>query len=76
MLKTFNLIIYFRISEPVKSKWGYHIIKVENVKVATLEESKESIVTTLENEQKSTLYYDSIKQWEKDYNVKKYENRL
>jgi len=64
------------ISEPVKSKYGYHIIKVENVKVATLEESKESIVTTLENEQKSTLYYDSIKQWEKDYNVKKYENRL
>ena len=64
------------ISEPIKSNYGYHIIKVENVKVATLEESKESIVTTLENEQKSTLYYDSIKQWEKDYKVKKYENRL
>lgn len=64
------------ITDPVKSQHGYHIIKVENVKTSTLDESKDTIKTTLENEEKNTIYNDNIDKWEKEYKVKKYENRL
>lgn len=64
------------VSEPVKSTYGYHIIKVTDIKQKTLDESKDSIKTTLENEKKNEIYTSSIEQWKKDYNVKTYENRL
>ena len=64
------------ISEPVKSDYGYHIIKVTDIKQKTLDEAKDSIKTTLEDEKKSEIYTSSIEQWKKDYKVKTYENRL
>ncbi|WP_195265940.1 peptidylprolyl isomerase [Clostridium sp. 1001275B_160808_H3] len=64
------------ISEPVKSQFGYHIIKVTDVKQGTFDESKDSIKTTLENEKKNEIYSNSIEQWKKDYNVKTYEDKL
>ncbi|WP_300386404.1 peptidylprolyl isomerase [Clostridium sp.] len=64
------------ISEPVKSSYGYHIIKVTDYKEENLESSKESIKTTLENQKKNDLYNEKIEQWKKDYNVKTYEDKL
>lgn len=64
------------ISELVKSSYGYHIIKVTDYKERTLDESKDSIKTTLENQKKNELYTSTIEQWKKDYKVKTYENRL
>lgn len=64
------------ISEPIKSQFGYHIIKATNVKVDTLEEAKDSIKTTLENQKKNDLYNSSIEQWKSDYKVKTYEDKL
>ena len=64
------------ISELVKSNYGYHIIKVTDIKQKTFDESKDSIKASLENEKKNELYTSSIEQWKKDYKVKTYENRL
>ncbi len=64
------------ISDLVKSTYGYHIIKVTDIKQKTLDESKDSIKSTLENEKKNEIYTSSIEQWKKDYKVKTYENRL
>lgn len=64
------------ISEPIKSDYGYHIIKVTDYKEKNLEESKESIKSTLENQKKNELYTSTIEQWKKDYKVKTYEDRL
>ncbi|GAA0085991.1 peptidylprolyl isomerase [Clostridium sp. MB05] len=64
------------ISEPVKSKFGYHIIKATDVKQKTFDESKDSIKTTLENQKKNEVYKDSLEQWKKDYKVKTYEDKL
>ncbi|VYT98298.1 peptidylprolyl isomerase [Clostridium tertium] len=64
------------ISDLVKSTYGYHIIKVTDYKEKTLDEAKESIKTTLENEKKNELYESSVEQWKKDFKVKTYENRL
>lgn len=64
------------ISEPVKSSFGYHIIKVTDVKQKTLDESKDTIKNTLENDKKNEAYTTSIEQWKKDYKVKTYEKRL
>lgn len=64
------------ISEPVKSQFGYHIIRATNVKQGTFDEVKDSIKTTLENEKKNEIYTTSMEQWKKDYNVKTYEDRL
>ena len=64
------------ISEPVKSSYGYHIIKVTDYKEKTLDESKDSIKTSLENKKKNDLYTEKVEQWKKDYKVKIYEDRL
>lgn len=64
------------ISEPVKSQFGYHIIKATNVKSKTFEESKDSIKTTLENQKKNEIYKSSIEQWKTDYKIKTYEDKL
>lgn len=64
------------ISEPVKSQFGYHIIRATKVKQGTFDEVKDSIKTTLENQKKNEIYSSSIEQWKKDYNVKIYEDRL
>ncbi len=64
------------ISEPVQSTYGYHIIKVTDIKQETFDEAKDSIKTTLETEKKNEIYATSIEEWKKEYKVKTYENRL
>ena len=64
------------ISEPVKSDYGYHIIKVTDIKQESLDDAKEDIKTTLEDEKKDEIYDSSIEQWKEEYKVKTYENRL
>ncbi len=64
------------ISEPVKSTYGYHIIKVTDIKQETLDEAKDKIKTTLESEKQNEAYTNAIEQWKNDYGVKTYEDRL
>lgn len=64
------------ISDLVKSSYGYHIIKITDYKEKSLDEVKESIKTTLENEKKNEIYTSTIEQWKKDFKVKTYEKRL
>lgn len=68
------------ISAPIKSSFGYHIVKVEGVqteeKVTPLDEVKESIKSTLLSEKQEETYNSTLEQWKKDLNVKLYKNRL
>ena len=68
------------VSEPVKSSFGYHIIEATNVAETTPkefnDELKAQIKTTLENEEKKSIYETQLDSLEKEYKVKTYENRL
>lgn len=68
------------VSAPIKSSFGYHIVKVEGVqseeKVTPLDEVKESIKSTLLSEKQEETYNSTLEQWKKDLNVKLYKNRL
>ena len=68
------------ISAPVKSSFGYHIIKVEGVQAedttTPLDEVKDSIKSTLETDKKKEVYNSTLEQWKKDLKDKTYENRL
>lgn len=68
------------VSAPVKSSFGYHIIKVEGVqaesKVTPLDDVKESIKSTLLSQKQEEVYNTTLEQWKKDLNVKLYEDKL
>lgn len=68
------------VSAPVKSSFGYHIIKVEGVqaeeKVTPLDDVKDSIKATLLSEKQQETYDSTLEQWKKELNVKLYEDRL
>ena len=64
------------ISEPIKSDYGYHIIKVTDIKQETLDEAKDKIKTTLESQKQNEALTNAIEQWKTDYGVKTYEDRL
>ena len=68
------------VSEPIKSSFGYHIIEAKNVTETTPkefnDEVKAQIKTTLEDEEKNSIYENQIASLEKEYKVKLYENRL
>ncbi len=68
------------VSAPVKSSFGYHIIKVEGVqteeKVTPLDDVKDTIKSTLLSEKQEETYNSTLEQWKKDLNVKLYEDRL
>lgn len=64
------------ISAPVKSQFGYHIIKYKDAKVTAFDEVKDTIKTELEGEQKSEVYDAKLEEWNKELKVKIYEDRL
>ncbi|MDU4884052.1 peptidylprolyl isomerase [uncultured Clostridium sp.] len=68
------------VSAPVKSSFGYHIIKVEGIqteeKVTSLDEVKDTIKSTLLSEKQQETYDSTLEEWKKELNVKLYEDRL
>lgn len=67
------------VSAPIKSQFGYHIIKATDLKqadVTPFEEVKDQIKSQLEQEKQSKAFNDKIEEWKKDLNVKVYEDRV
>lgn len=68
------------ISGPVKTQFGYHIIKVAGVQTETrvkpLEEVKDSIKTEVEKTKKNEAYTEKIEEWKKELDVKLYLDKL
>ena len=65
-----------QISEPVKSDYGYHIIKVEEkkeAKEANFDDSKGDIKDTLINQKMQSEYSTWLEEKKKDYDI---ENSL
>lgn len=61
-----------KISDPVKTSYGYHIIKVTDKKAAkkaNLKDSKTEIVATLKNEKLQTEYTTWLTEKQKDYDI-------
>ena len=58
---------------PVKTQFGYHLIKVENrteETIASFDEAKESIRRNLLNMKQNTAYNEKVKALREKYNVK------
>lgn len=68
-----------QISEPIKSQFGYHIIKATGLKdevVTPFEDVKEQIKSQLLQQKQSEAYNSKIEEWKNAAKVKTYEDRL
>lgn len=60
------------VSEPVKTQFGYHIIKVEDKKapqMKTFEEAKEVIIANLTNYRQNAVYTNLVNKLKEEYTV-------
>ncbi|RJQ14205.1 MAG: peptidylprolyl isomerase [Nitrospiraceae bacterium] len=67
------------VSDPVKTRFGYHIIQLTDIKkgeIASFEQSKESIKKQLLSEKKKTLFDAYLESLNKKYTVTKNEESL
>ncbi|ENZ00352.1 hypothetical protein HMPREF1092_02518 [Clostridium thermobutyricum] len=66
------------ISQPVQSQYGWHIIKVENVKLAfqPFKDVQKQIIEQLTQQQQQTKLSTDLENWKKDLNVKIYTDKL
>ncbi len=68
------------VSGPVKTQFGYHLIKVDGIvkeeKTKELKDVKEEIKQTVETNKKNDIYTKTLDQWKKDLKVTTYEDKL
>ena len=67
------------ISPAVKSSFGYHFIQVKNIKgeeVTALEEVKEPIMTTLEDQAREALYEEKLATWTSEATVERFDENI
>ncbi|MGL5647354.1 MAG: peptidylprolyl isomerase [Clostridium sp.] len=67
-----------QISAPVQSQYGWHIIQVENVKLAfqPFKDVEKTITETLTKQEQQTKLQSDLATWKKDLNVKIYTDKL
>lgn len=68
-----------KISGPVKTQFGYHIIKMNKkteYPLIPLEKVKDEISKLLLEQNKQTKFQDTVKDWESKAKIKKYTERL
>jgi foldase protein PrsA len=68
-----------QVSEPVKSQYGYHLIKVTGIKsgeVIPFDEAKEQLKNFLLEQKKDAVYNSKIQEWKTALGVKIYEEKL
>ena len=67
------------VSAPVKSQYGYHLIKATGLKgseVMTFGEVKDKIKAALLKQKQGTAFNSTIEKWKIDLKVKTYEDKL
>lgn len=67
------------VSQPVKSQYGYHIIKATGLKAATvtpLDQVKDQIKSTLTQQKQSQTFNAKIEEWKTALKVKTYDDQL
>lgn len=68
-----------QVSEPVKSIYGYHLIKVTGIKsgeVVPFDEVKDQLKNFLLEQKKEGIYNEKIQEWKTALGVKIYEDKL
>ena len=78
-LNGFKELTEGQISDPVKSQFGYHIIKATGLKdevVTPFEDVKDQIKSQLLQQQQNQAFNDKITEWKETAKVKTYEDRL
>jgi foldase protein PrsA len=67
------------VSEPVKSQFGYHIIKATGLKeaqVTPFDEVKDEIKSTLLQQKQGDTFNGKIEEWKKELKVETFEDKL
>lgn len=67
------------VSEPVKSQYGYHLIKVTGIKesgAVSFDEVKDKIKAALLNNKQGNAFASKLEEWKNELNVKLYEDKI
>ena len=67
------------VSQPVKSQYGYHLIKATGLKGATvtpIDQVKDQIKSSLLQQKQSKAFNDKVEEWKTALKVKTYEDKL